>query len=98
MIKLFFTNAVVNLKIPKIKNFVKVKKITLNEKYLYNLLKLKPNGSKVALGNYLINVIPTLIRETQLTIIFGPDFGDVNGILTPIYCLNHISYITWLLK
>lgn len=80
LIRLFCANVMVNLKIPKIKSFVKGKHITLNEKYLYNLLKLNSNGPKVALGNCLIIAIPTLTRKTQLTTMFGLDFSNVDGI------------------
>lgn len=61
---LFFTNAVIDLKILETKSSVKQRHISMNQKYLCNLLKLKPNGPKVVLEICLTTVIPILIRET----------------------------------
>lgn len=77
--RLFFANAPVDLKIFETKSFIKERYVTMNEKYLHNLLKLKPNGLRVALGNRLITSIPTtLTGETQLRTVFGPKFSDYN--------------------
>lgn len=77
--KCFFANMVVNPKILEIKKFVKGRRITVNEKYLCNLLKLKLNGPRITLGNLLVTTILALIRETQLRIMFGLDFSSSDG-------------------